>query len=216
MSGSGAQAATPSSDAGGDAGSVPPTPPPVVEGGAEASPPAPACAPQSGGAVTSIPWAPPTTLHKNACTLEQASRLVECLFTTVGTTPQCDDFFYRAANAGCVSCAITSTTASRLGPINDDGTNYYTNVSGCVAGLSGDVSASGCGPKLDALYGCADVACTQCSDATYGECFDAAGGSVCATQAGPAGCAKPYLDACSSNISIVDEALKLVKVFCVP
>ena len=188
----------------------------VVPGTDAGTPLPPVCPPKVVGSVPPD-WHPPPAIHRNACSTSQATTLTECLFSTAVPVATCDQFFNAAGNGNCISCAITSSIAPNHGAIVDDGTGYYANISGCVAALSGDSSQAGCGAKTEVFYDCLYAACQHCMNPfDYAACTDAAARGTCAAYAGPADCNKPYLDACTSATSPLDEAFKLVKLFCQP
>jgi hypothetical protein len=183
---------------------------------ATATPDAPlACPPAPIVGFSPQPWSPPAAIHRNACTSQQATTLAGCLMTTAGNTPSCDNFMYSGQNGTCIECGVTSITAAHRGPILDDGQSYWTNPAGCVAALSGDSSTTGCGATLDILVQCEDAACYRCGDADYQACIDAADRGECSAYAYGLTCSSLYQTACMGN-SVVDEALKLVKLFCMP
>ncbi len=190
----------------------------AIDGGVvDSGPPPPlACPPQPPPSFVPYPWIPPTAIHKNACTSQQASLLVDCLMTTVGATPACGNFFNSGQNGFCIQCGVTSVNAQRFGPILDDGVAHYTNPAGCIAALSGDSSATGCGSTYDALLQCEGASCDRCvSDQDYKACTDAADLGTCKPYASARACSAIYASACIGS-SKVDEAIKLVKLWCMP
>jgi len=210
------------SDAGGAQTPPLPLPPPVDAGVRPSTPPdggpiaPPACAPKAIGAFDMSPWVPPAALHRNACNTSQVQMVVECLFTSVGSNAACQQFFENYVNDNCLSCAITSPLSQKAGPILDDGTAYWTNPAPCMAALQGDSTNTSCGAKWNLMVDCEVAACSHCGDADYWDCALAADQGACAQYATAAKCSDLYEVSCTSATSVVDEAQKLVKIFCMP
>ncbi len=224
MHGTSGQATTVAAAA--DAGPVQTTPPlpPPIDAGVRPNPPSldggpalpPACPPKAVSTFDMTPWVPPAALHKNACSASQVQVMVECMFTSVGSNASCQQFFDNYANDNCLSCAITSQLSAKAGPILDDGQKYWTNPAPCMAALQGDSTNASCGAKWNLMVDCEWAVCGHCSDMDYWDCVLAADQGVCAQYATAAQCSSVYEASCTSETSVVDEAQKLVKIFCMP
>lgn len=197
----------------GDAPYVPPTGDGAIDGALRP----PSCPPAPVTSFNKTPWITPQPLHRNLCNLSQAQIIVECLFTSAPSVQQCDQFFGSYVNDACISCAISSPVSQKAGPIIDTGSTYYTNTPGCIAGLSGDGSAAGCGAKYSTLLDCEEAACAHCkSDQEWFECAAAADTGACLTYSNDASCRTTYATTCLAAKTYVQEALDLVKLFCMP
>src|SRR4029079_4691316 len=121
-------------------------------------------------------------------------------------------------SAACKTCAVTTKLVSpAYGPLVIDPqlSACDLNVVVCVALVSHDSSATGCGPRLQAKLVCEDQACGQCTkpeDAKAGG--HAADTVVCATAAtGAQGC-QQYESQCFVGSAKRDAAVGLIMLFC--
>ncbi|MEO6419561.1 MAG: hypothetical protein ABIP39_09160 [Polyangiaceae bacterium] len=71
----------------------------------------------------------------------------------------CAAFLGNAANAACLTCAVSRSTASAYGPIIQDSADFTVNEAGCLALAEGDVTSGGCGAKVSAANDCVARAC---------------------------------------------------------
>ena len=170
-----------------------------------------ACAPAAAVTATPKAWKAPLGIRRNVCTPTDAANIVSCFMNKQNCTVP--------VSAACHQCAVSAETSAYAAAliINATGQVSELNVEGCVAGLTNDLTATGCGPKLAARFECAEQACTTCQDpAQRNSCLQAADTSACAAQNQAAACATPVLDQCIQGATQVDVAINLVKVFCGP
>ncbi len=162
---------------------------PVPETGPDDS--GPVCpTPMSTIDTSQVKWVPPATPNATACSDVQIQSYYDSCFGANATTQTCQAF--QTASANCYKCLLTPQTAPAYGALIAIGGVDYANTAGCVALLTGDTSASGCGAKSQFVTQCEDLACSancpvtdNASFALYQQCTQAADGSVC----------KPYVDA---------------------
>ncbi len=146
-------------------------------------------------------WTPPTALRQNQCSAAQIETLVDCVYERPNyNKATCDAFFAAPANAACIGCGYTKTSDPSLGPIISNDTSVQVNYAGCVARLSNDVTATGCGAKMQASQLCLDRACVSACPVpdndtaafnAYLKCNDDASKTVCKAYFDPAACATP-------------------------
>lgn len=186
------------------------------------------CAP---GSVTGFTpnWTPPAALHQSACSTSQISTLIDCLFNASSSQTTCDAFTQAAGNKSCMTCAMTSETAASYGPMILSADNLITlNLPGCIARTANDVSASGCGAKVQAASQCSSAACEPNCPVPDGDqqalearnqCQSDAETSVCQSyQTDADTCSQPLLQGassqCASGTTFEDVANDLTKIFC--
>ncbi len=93
-----------------------------------------------------------------------------------------------------------------------------TNISGCIALVDGDESATGCGAKDQAYQECRDTACISgCATfEAYDQCWVAAGPTVCSPQREGAVCwRRPSYAICTSYNTSDESFIAMAKIFCV-
>lgn len=127
---------------------------------ARTSSPTKSCAPDDMSSFTPK-WVPPSPTKQGVCDASQISKLAACLFDPSANLADCDKFLTANENGTCVSCAITQEPApSVYGPmVVREGSLLELNLSGCIAHATSNVSAAGCGAKLQAQRECTNTAC---------------------------------------------------------
>ena len=123
-------------------------------GGEEAS----ACTPHLSGTPV---WSPSTGYPMNAC----SSAALDTLMTDcVGATfdgPKCAQD--RMTYAACTACIYSPPGAPMLGPFTRFNDILDLNTGGCIALVSGDTSASGCGATAGLATLCVGQSCLGCT-----------------------------------------------------
>jgi hypothetical protein len=184
-----------------------------------------------GDATTFTPsWKQPTAFNQGKCTDAQISAFVDCL-SGIPDAATCKTFGADPANKTCIQCAATPSTAAAYGPLVEGSVTIEVNVAGCVANVTGDISATGCGAKVLGLSQCEQAACeANCPVASTddGTAFQAL--LACQTKSATTGC-KTYADdaACADALeadggvasicvqgaaTFADNAIPMVKLFC--
>ena len=95
-----------------------------------------------------------------ACTTEELSSYIsECLKSDGDKCAA-----YKSASATCAACIETKSTDDAWGPIVFyEGRTYYDyDQGGCIANVTGDLSAEGCGAAQTAYLECRHAACNAC------------------------------------------------------
>jgi hypothetical protein len=147
----------------------------------------------------------------NVCTPQEATALAQCFITQQNCQAP--------INPACHACAMSGEASPYSSALLFNAANQPSelNVEGCVAALSGDTSATGCGPKLQARFACAGNACTACTDeAQRTTCLQQADTTTCSTVNQAAACATPYLPQCVQGNTELEVAFNLVRIFCGP
>jgi hypothetical protein len=184
----------------------------------------------SGGALPT--WKPPTGFHQGQCTDVQAAAFVDCL-SNLPYADACQTFRSEAANGNCRKCAISAlvSPATAYGPLIEGTVAIDVNEPGCIAQVTGDVSATGCGAQLFALRQCEEQSCeSNCpvpanDDGTaYNTllaCEKNAASTTCKAYANAATCAIDLeRDAGVASVcaqtggTFADNAKAMVKLFC--
>lgn len=170
-------------------------------------------------------WVPPKPASA-ACTEQAIAQYAkDCLDPTTRSSSACSAF--QAANKACVGCLVTPDSASAYGAAISRANGVISlNVGGCIALLSGDLGASGCGGKYEAQRQCAAAACDDACPIPEGddpafqqylECLGDSEKTSCKTYAN-AVCPEPdagAVAACSlSGSSFVDNFKALAPIFC--
>jgi hypothetical protein len=152
----------------------------------------PTCTPQSVAGWTPA-WKAPTGAHQGACGAGEASALIDACFGDDATEESCSEA--ETTYAACDTCLFTDDTASQWGPIvYFSEVDYYdTNEGGCVALVTGETAATGCGAKLNAAYDCGLAACGAVCPVNTDADFVALDKCLAAAEADPAMC-KTYVD----------------------
>jgi hypothetical protein len=81
--------------------------------------------------------------------------------------------------------------------------------------MSGDITANGCGPRLQARYACEEQACAHCaSPQEMAACMTAADATVCTAQVANANACLQFANQCLAGGSEADVAFNLIGLFC--
>src|SRR5262249_16415351 len=132
---------------------------------------------------------PPQTFYRDVCKTDQITTLAHCI--SVGQTTTCNNYIADAANRACVECAFTNPAPATLGAVVAyRGWVVEVNSADCFANAEGDLTADGCGAKIQARRACTVAACAGCSVETPDE---AAAEEACALAAEDTVC-KLYTD----------------------
>jgi hypothetical protein len=173
---------------------------------------APAAAFADGGAPT---WTPASS--QNACTTQDVSDFDQACFSKSATTATCDS--WTKAQPTCADCLLPPSGSPTLGPFIADGYFVFANVGGCIALVSGDESALGCGAKEAEADQCARSVCEHCQDdIDYSACLDAAPLQQPCSSYAFVLCDQPdagaVYDTCFSEKTFGDYVTKLGALFC--
>lgn len=145
-------------------------------------------------------WKPPIGKATGACTTAQVNNVIDCAFdATAAASAACKAFTADMSNDACTQCVISSSSAATTGAlIQSTGGTVSLNIAGCLAAAAGDVTATSCGAKYQALSQCQDAACIdncpvdQNDDGTQlkalNDCETAAQSGVCTTYLNAADC----------------------------
>jgi hypothetical protein len=130
-------------------------------------------------------WHPPTGPRQGKCTKVQIDNFITNFLQGTPTEQNA----YKAANATCFACLVTTGDAANAGAILDLTATvgiYAGNSGGCAALVEGDLGATGCGARLAAVQSCGFAACkTGCdrSSPTYvpdfNQCVDDSAQTSC-------------------------------------
>ncbi len=216
------------------------TPAPATDAStSETSTPTPDGATPDGGGTVCKPgditgfaptWKEPSGLYQNKCSLQQITLLASCVWED----PQrdqgaCAAFFDSPANDACVACGYTPTTEAKLGAIVSNGESVQANYPGCIALVTGDLSPTGCGAKIQAKELCLDKACVancpvpandKAAFDAFKKCQDEAAVGVCATYTNAAKCQDGLIApggpaaACAPVVDFGDRLELYLKLFC--
>lgn len=107
-------------------------------------------------------WKPPVGMHQQKCSPTQAALLASCVWDHPGRDAAACKAFLNSkapADAACVKCGYTATSGTSLGAVVSNGTSVQVNYAGCIALTTNDLSATGCGSKVQAAALCQDEAC---------------------------------------------------------
>jgi hypothetical protein len=180
--------------------------------------------PDSNSCVPQLPsgwvptWKPPKTPTPNACTDAQIeNRRSPCDDSTTYSAVLCNAYMRDPANADCQACMFSTVDESSYGAISlrADG-SWRANVEGCIALVSGDLSATGCGAKDQANTQCRDDACTACPNYdSFIACRTAAGASVCSSYANNRACVNsPKFAICTAYATNKEYYVAMSRFFC--
>jgi hypothetical protein len=140
-------------------------------------------------------WKPPIAFHQKKCSPTQVATLADCVWTHAGRDDvACKAFYDNAANADCLKCGVTNTTEANYGAIVSNDTSVEANYAGCLALATNDISATGCGSKVQASLLCQDFACVAACPVPNGDDAAFKAFTQCETNAA-AGVCKTYADA---------------------
>jgi hypothetical protein len=167
-------------------------------------------------------WVPPATPTPGACSADQlATELQLCVAPATLDQAACDAFKLDRKNTACLSCIFTPTSDSSYGPVSVDANDFWqTNISGCIAVIDGDATATGCGAKVQAYEDCLRAACeANCwvgqTDAAWTGCEDQASAGECHSYQTDMVCAKaPKYADCNAYVAFPDYFNGLSNLFC--
>ena len=177
-------------------------------------------------------WHPPKAATPS-CTTALIVSFGKCLDAQSATDPACAPWGASAdaAHKSCGACFFSKDTDAKWGP-NLEYTASKTqqnNVSGCIALATKDVSATGCGAKVQASNECAGASCKpNCPTSSQEEvdalnaCSEQAAGTVCKTFADASNtCIDEIADAGTADKCFVadsatfgDQFVAVATVFC--
>jgi hypothetical protein len=127
-------------------------------------------------------WVPPLGSHVGACDAQQIATYFDQCFGSDGSPASCSAFVSSPANAGCVSCLDTPSTATSYGALIDNGVVVYVNVGGCVSLV--EPCNLACAQAFEAVPQCSTAACDPtlyCSATSdYSVCEQASQNGTCA------------------------------------
>lgn len=189
--------------------------PPVDAGG---------CAPGDVSAF-SPNWVPPKPASA-ACTDQSIAQYAkDCLDPQTSNNTACSAF--QSANKACAACLVTPEAATSYGAAIAGGNGVISlNVGGCIALLSGDLGATGCGAKYEANRQCGAAACDDPCPIPNGDdpafqkylkCLNDSEKTVCksyATAVCPEADAGAVAACALNGSSFVDNFKALAPVFC--
>lgn len=174
-------------------------------------------------------WRRPAPFGQGRCSATQVDALL-CLFDAAADPTSCNDLFDDAANQDCVECIYTDSNASQRGPVVIDGNFGTLNVAGCIANATGNVTASGCGAKVQASDECTAAACDptcpldeydDTSFELYSRCREEAESQGCAAFANAAtSCSDATTQpggvaaVCVNGSDFLDNLSVIAKLFC--
>ncbi len=138
---------------------------------------------------STVTWTAPRAINPYGCSAQQIQD-----FDTICIqgTNQAACTAWTTANASCNTCLQSNEGDPTFGPlINTTVSGYtYVNTGGCIALLTGDASATGCGAKEWESSECEDDACSACSSTSTPDY------NTCATQADTATCTQFFNARC--------------------
>jgi hypothetical protein len=119
-----------------------------------------------------------------------------------------------------LACLISTADETSYGPvILLAGGGWHVNVPGCIAIVSGDLSASGCGAKAQAIDQCQEGACRDVCPVfdSFVACQGAANDSVCRSYILDNACTrKPGLGVCTGYVTAKEYYFGIAPIFCGP
>jgi len=139
-------------------------------------------------------WTPPQPLHQGVCSEAEIDEIVKACFEGGGKSACATA---RAAHPTCDACLITDDTQSQLGAIvyYESLAYYDRNLAGCIAHAEGDLGATGCGAKAQAVFWeCPQESCAGCFPVTNNDFSPV---TACSNDAYEGTC-KTYMDAFNS------------------
>jgi hypothetical protein len=141
-------------------------------------------------------WQPPN-VQKGKCTAAQLDDLKNEYFGPSATPSS--RMTFEMNNPDCAACVITNNTDSSQGAVTryvGNGQVFNPNIAGCVALVDGDLSANGCGAKIQADKDCETVTCFAACG-VHGSA-DIPAFNACVTVLQSGGTCAPYFEAGSS------------------
>jgi hypothetical protein len=140
-------------------------------GGGVAKDAGPACIPTLTGWTTT--FVPPGPIYRGVCTAAQVDDVATVCSDGQASTP-CPP----SNPDACSECLVSHDNAAQYGAFVRFTTPaiVQTNPGGCIAGLLGDTSSTGCGAKVQAISLCQIEACKHCPNlSSFGACHAMAG-----------------------------------------
>ncbi len=209
-------------------------PPAATDGGApdvradrivvpDAAPDAtPSCAP---GDVSGFQptWVAPAAASASCTPANIDQYAKDCLDPQTRSGTACTAF--QKANPACTTCLVTPESSTSYGAMILRSNNVISlNVGGCIALMSGELGATGCGAKYEASRQCSAAACAcplpdgdDAAFQAYLKCLGDAEKTSCKTYA-TAVCPIPDAGAVAAcdldGASFVDNFKKLAPIFC--
>lgn len=173
---------------------------------------------------SSLGWKPPNAVRPGACEEAQIGGWYDACWGDSWSQATCDTFEKDAVNRACLDCLFYAPNAATRGAA-EVGAYLRLNVAGCIAIVSGDASATGCGAKLQAETDCPRQACepvcpldTARDYDRYEACEDAAYDGLCASYVdAEGGCADlPAYRTCrgASYLDFRSAFIGISSVFC--
>jgi hypothetical protein len=174
----------------------------------------PACAPATSLDEGGTPaWTAPAA-PSNACSAPDIAGFWQAFSSSDSTALDA----WTQAHPACAACLVTKSTAPSLGPLIDDGYLLDANVGGCVALLSGDATATGCGARQLEADQCPNLVCAHCQSADFFDCTDAAPKQEPCSAYDFVLCDQPdagaIYDTCFSETTFDEYVTKLGALFC--
>jgi hypothetical protein len=202
-----------------------------VGGDAGDAGPALACPPASLGSWKASPYHHASAAQPAACTTALiADFYASCLGPSASTTA-CNPTWGTGedtAHQTCQGCLVTPESAATWGALVSFGSTVSLNVAGCIELLDPGAPGVTCATFVQQADECehraCDATCPVTDDASFANwraCVSAAGTSVCAAYAGPAGCAQSQHDAgpalrCVNGATFEEQYAAIAAVFCGP
>ena len=106
---------------------------------------------------TQITWSPPHAVMPTACSDQDIADYVTCSNSTSGCNA------WAAAHPNCNKCMVSTEGDPTYGVIINTPDGFgWANIGGCIATLTGDLSATGCGAAQWKTTECEDNSCAAC------------------------------------------------------
>lgn len=153
----------------GDGDDAPPPPDPAAQ-----------CVPNFATPFTPI-WHPPHAPRPGACTKAQITNEYTTCISSSGSQSGCTALRNNPTHKSCAECLNSRESDESYGAIiwRMDG-SWRTNTGGCVAILDRDMSAEGCGARVQSASACADAACDGCLPfSNFVECRQKSSAAAC-------------------------------------
>jgi hypothetical protein len=163
-------------------------------------------------------WHPPHAPRPGACTSAQVLAEYNACISPSGSQSACATLRSNPTHAACSQCLNSRESDESYGAIiwmMD--ASWRTNTGGCVAILDRDMSAQGCGARVQAASSCADSACDGCLPfSTFVECRQKSTASVCRAQHLDSICLlRPEFTRCTDYTTNAEYYRATAELFCV-
>jgi len=161
-------------------------------------------------------WRPPRALRSDACTEDQIQHEYMACESATATSSSCAQFRNDPSNATCIGCLFSAADEPSYGAIIRVDKSWRSNTAGCIALVDGDISASGCGARVQAASACNDAACSGCEPFTsYAQCRDEATHTACRQYYLDSVCLlRPEYSTCTSYATNQDYFVGAARLFC--